>query len=47
MIKLQKSICIDRMAEMDDGFRLREIFQWKKKCHETLKDRFNISDVGA
>lgn len=31
IIKLQKAICIDRMAEMDDGFRLREIFQWKKK----------------
>lgn len=30
IIKLQKSICIDRMAEMDDRFRLREIFQWKK-----------------
>lgn len=44
IIKLQKSICTDTMAEMDDRFRWREIFQGKKKkYHETLKDSLNIS----
>lgn len=32
MIKLQKSICIDRMAEMDDGFSWEKSFSGKKNA---------------